>query len=65
MTELEIIGSHGNPITDLPRLLSLVERGQLDPAALVTRELALEEASGVLEAMGSFGTTGFNVITTF
>jgi propanol-preferring alcohol dehydrogenase len=65
ITELEILGSHGNPITQLPRLLALVEMGTLKPKELVSQEVALEEANGVLEAMGSFKTTGFNVITAF
>jgi len=65
VTELSIIGSHGNPVTDLRRLLTLVERGVLDPKKLVTRKLALEEAGGVLASMGQYGTAGFNVITSF
>lgn len=65
LMELEFVGSLGNPHPKYAELLALVERGRLNPKALVTREVALEEASNVLQAMTDFKTIGFNVITDF
>ena len=63
--ELTIVGSVGNPHVHLPALLSLVADRRLDPAALVTERIALEDASGVLERMTSFDTVGFALVDTF
>ncbi len=63
--ELTIVGSVGNPHIHLPALLSLVADKRLDPAALVTERIALEEANGVLERMTSFDTVGFALIDRF
>jgi D-arabinose 1-dehydrogenase-like Zn-dependent alcohol dehydrogenase len=61
--ELEFVGSLGNPHPDYAGLLALVERGKLQPQSLITRDVALEEASDVLRSMTDFKTVGFNVIT--
>jgi len=63
--EIEIAGSVGNPHVDYPRLLGLVETGVLQPARIVGQTLPLEQASAVLDAMDSYETLGFSVITTF
>jgi propanol-preferring alcohol dehydrogenase len=63
--EIEIAGSVGNPHVDYPRLLGLVETGVLQPARIVGQTLPLEQASGVLDAMDSYETLGFSVITGF
>lgn len=63
MLETEIRGSLGCPVTSYPSLLAMVSTGRLDPKRLVTRTVAVEEASQVLEQMTEFATTGFNVIT--
>jgi len=63
--EIEIAGSVGNPHVDYPRLLGLVATGVLRPARIVGQTLPLEQASGVLDAMDSFETLGFSVITGF
>jgi D-arabinose 1-dehydrogenase-like Zn-dependent alcohol dehydrogenase len=63
--EIEFVGSVGNPHSKYPELLALVQRGKLDPTSLITREVSLEEATGVIEDMTDFKTVGFNVITTF
>jgi len=46
-------------------MLRLVAAGRLDPGRLVSRTVALEEASGVLASMGRFDTVGFTVIDRF
>jgi D-arabinose 1-dehydrogenase-like Zn-dependent alcohol dehydrogenase len=63
--ELTIVGSVGNPHVHLPALLALVADRRLDPAALVTERVALEQASGVLERMTNFDTVGFALIDRF
>ncbi|WP_280433536.1 zinc-dependent alcohol dehydrogenase family protein [Nocardia brasiliensis] len=63
--ELTIIGSHGNPHTGYPRLLTLVESGRLTPQSLVQRTVALEQAGDVLAAMSDFSTSGITVIDRF
>jgi D-arabinose 1-dehydrogenase-like Zn-dependent alcohol dehydrogenase len=63
--EIEIAGSVGNPHADYPRLLGLVEAGVLRPASIVGQTLRLDQASSVLDAMDSYDTLGFSVITGF
>lgn len=63
--ELEILGSRGMPATDYPRVFGLIDSGAVDPARLVTRTVSLDEASSVLEKMGSFGGVGVTVIDRF
>jgi threonine dehydrogenase-like Zn-dependent dehydrogenase len=50
---------------DYPRLLWLVATGVLRPARIVGQTLPLEQASAVLDAMDSYETLGFSVITGF
>jgi propanol-preferring alcohol dehydrogenase len=64
-SEIEILGSVGNPHADYPRLLALVETGVLEPARIVGQTLPLEKAGDVLGSMDAFETTGFAVITSF
>jgi propanol-preferring alcohol dehydrogenase len=62
-SEIEIAGSVGNPHMDYPRLLGLVETGVLQPARIVGQTLGLDQASEVLDAMDTYETLGFSVIT--
>ena len=49
---LRIVGSYGGrPRTDMPTLLSLVDRGVLTPTAGVTRRFSLEEADEAYKAL--------------
>ena len=49
---LRIVGSYGGrPRTDMPRLLSLVEQGLLDPVSVVTRRFPLEQADEAYRAL--------------
>lgn len=64
-SEIEIVGSVGNPHADYPSLLNLVSKGVLQPSRIVGQRLALSEVQGVLDAMDSFETIGFSVITEF
>jgi alcohol dehydrogenase len=49
--ELEVAGVHGMPVRDYPALLRLVASGAVDPARLIGRRIALEEAGAALAAM--------------
>jgi alcohol dehydrogenase len=60
--ELRVIGSHGMPLSGYRPLLAMVAAGRLDPSALVTATVPLEETWTVLESMERFATSGFVVI---
>ncbi len=60
--ELQILGSHGMPISGYGAMLSMVAAGRLKPADIVTSTVPLEQTWPVMESMENFGTTGFVVI---
>lgn len=64
-SEIEIVGSVGNPHVDYPRLLGLVESQVLQPASLVSKTVSLEDVNGVIAGMDAYETLGFEVITRF
>lgn len=63
--ELELRGSHGMPAHHYPELFEQIRAGRFDPAKLVTKRIALDEAGAELAAMGSFAQTGVTVIDRF
>jgi D-arabinose 1-dehydrogenase-like Zn-dependent alcohol dehydrogenase len=63
--EIEIVGSVGNPQSDYPALLNLVQRRVLRPSSIVGSTVALEDVSEVISSMTGFGTMGFSVVTSF
>jgi len=63
--EWELVGSKGNPHPDYGELLPLVARRKLNPARLVTRQIALGDVTDTLQRMTRFETVGFEVITRF
>jgi alcohol dehydrogenase len=63
--ELEIRGSHGMQAHRYPALLEMICAGKLDPARLIHKRIALEEAPAALADMNSFRGTGITVIDTF
>jgi D-arabinose 1-dehydrogenase-like Zn-dependent alcohol dehydrogenase len=66
LTEVEIVGcGSGLPHSDFPELITMVERGVLRPASLVTREVGLADLTEVLEAMDAYDTIGVNAVTSF
>ena len=64
-SEIEILGSFGNPQPKYHGLLSLVAQGRLDPQPLIEREVGLGDVNEVFSNMSDFKTKGFNIITTF
>jgi len=63
--EWEVVGSKGNPHPNYDELLPLVARGKLNPARLVTRQIALGDVTDTLQRMTRFETVGFEAITRF
>jgi D-arabinose 1-dehydrogenase-like Zn-dependent alcohol dehydrogenase len=61
--ELTIVGSYGMQARCYPEMLRMVESGKINPSALVTQEVSLEQTGDVLEAMTGFSTLGYSVIT--
>ena len=60
--ELELLGAHGMAAHAYPEMLALVEAGRLDPGALVTRVIGLDEAPAALVAMSDGSPRGMTVI---
>jgi D-arabinose 1-dehydrogenase-like Zn-dependent alcohol dehydrogenase len=65
MQEIQFIGSLGCATTSYPGLLSMVSTGKLAPKRLVGDQVPATGVNDVLESMTSFGTNGFNVITSW
>ena len=63
--QLAIFGTRGMPSWRYPSLLSVIEGGQLDLSPLVTRTIALSEASMELAAFDRPAPPGVAVITDF
>lgn len=63
--ELQILGSHGMPAHDYPRLLEEVVTGRLDPSRFITRTVGLGDVPDSLAAMSEPATApaGVTVIT--
>lgn len=61
--ELFVIGSLGNPHSQYPELLRLVDNGTLDPSRHLDAEVGLKDVQSVFDRMQSFNTDGFVVIT--
>ena len=62
---LAVYGTRGMPAWKFPTLLGMVERGEIDLAPLVAREVALSDASDELAAMNAPMAPGTAVITDF
>lgn len=63
--ELEFITSFGMPPSRYGEVLSMVDRGALDPGAVVSMEISLDELPETLTRMGEFDTVGIPVVTDF
>ena len=60
--ELEIVGSHGMSAAAFAPLLADIAAGRLDPAALIGRRIALDDAPAALAAMSSGVGTGSTTV---
>jgi alcohol dehydrogenase len=60
--ELDLLGSHGMAAADYPGMLSLIERGDLRPQALIERVIALDEAAALLPTFDTASPAGMTII---
>ena len=63
--ELEIIGSHGMQAHVYPQIFAMIADGRLNPAGMIGKAIALDEAPAALAAMNDFAGTGITVIDRF
>ena len=63
--ELEVLGSHGMQAAHFPALFDLILAGELDPAALITRRVSLDEAAVDLPRLDANQGSGIAVIDRF
>lgn len=63
--EIDLLGSVGMPPTRYDEILRMLEHEKVQPDALITREVSLDEVSERLEAMTNYETRGIEVITSF
>ena len=65
LNEWSIVGSLGNPHSEYPELLRLVDSGKLVPSKIISEEVALDDVQSVFDRLPAFGTEGFTVITKY
>jgi threonine dehydrogenase-like Zn-dependent dehydrogenase len=65
LNELKLFGAFGMQGQRFGKMLAMCEAGLLQPGKIVHRRVSLDGVTGVLEAMGVYGTTGVVVIDRF
>ncbi|MEM4780540.1 MAG: zinc-dependent alcohol dehydrogenase family protein [Halalkalicoccus sp.] len=65
MNEIEFVGSLGMQPTRYDEIFRMVSTGKLDPGAVVSETVSLEETPEKLAAMSDYGTEGIPVIDEF
>ncbi|WP_266081437.1 zinc-dependent alcohol dehydrogenase family protein [Haladaptatus caseinilyticus] len=65
MQEIEFVGSLGMPPTSYDEIFRMVDTGKLDPSAVVSETVALDDVSDRLASMDDFETMGIPVIDEF
>lgn len=60
--ELELLGSHGIQAFEYERMLRMITTGTLDPRALISDVVTLEQGAELLTRMDQFPNTGITVI---
>ena len=63
LNEWSMVGSLGNPHSEYPELLHLVDSGKLAPGEIIGEEVALKDVQSVFDRLPAFETEGFTVIT--
>jgi propanol-preferring alcohol dehydrogenase len=63
--ELEIVGSGSSPHAGYGEIFALIANGKLDPGALITRRIALEDVTDVFHAFDTYATRGLDIVTRF
>ena len=62
--ELEVLGVHGLSASRFREVLALMRDGRLDPSAMITQRISLDDVPTALPAMGRFAHPGVSVVTT-
>jgi alcohol dehydrogenase/NADPH2:quinone reductase len=65
MNEIQIRGSSGIPPARYGEIFDMVRTGKLDPAAVVTDHIGLDDLNDELAAMTDYGTVGIPVVDEF
>jgi D-arabinose 1-dehydrogenase-like Zn-dependent alcohol dehydrogenase len=65
LNELRLYGIFGMQGQRFGTMLAMCEAGTLEPGRVVHQQIGLEEITGVLQAMGTYDTTGVVVINRF
>ena len=60
--ELSVVATNGMQPTRYDVMLNMIEAGKLNPKALITGTIPLEETGAVMASMDTYATTGFVVI---
>lgn len=63
--QIAVMGTRGIAASRFPALMGMISSGRLDPARLVTKRIALEEAGAALAAMDRYAGAGITVIDRF
>ncbi|WP_135819899.1 zinc-dependent alcohol dehydrogenase family protein [Halostella litorea] len=65
MKEVDFLGSFGMPPTSYDEIFRMVERGKLNPGAIVSETIGLGDVPDRIAAMSEFDTVGIPVVTEF
>ena len=65
LQEVEFVGSFGMPAPRYDEIFRMIANDAIDPAAVVSGTIGLEDVSDTLEAMSNFETSGIPVVDSF
>jgi len=65
MQEIEFLGSYGMPVSRYDEIFRMVATDKIDPSAVVSETVGLEDVSAKLDAMTDYETDGIPVVDTF
>jgi D-arabinose 1-dehydrogenase-like Zn-dependent alcohol dehydrogenase len=60
--ELDLLGSHGMAAVDYPRMLAMIERGDLRPDRLIGRTIGLDGAAAALPELETASPAGITIV---
>jgi alcohol dehydrogenase len=60
--ELDLLGSHGMAAADYPGMMTLIERGSLQPQRLIERTIGLHEAAAMLPGFDQATVAGMTMV---
>jgi alcohol dehydrogenase len=63
--ELDVLGSHGMAAADYPGMMTLIERGSLQPQRLIERTVGLDDAAAMLPGFDRATVAGMTIVEPF